>query len=236
MENSLVPGRKYLQVALDMPELEKAIMVMVDIVKTVSLDNVIVEAGTPLVKAWGTIAVRMLREAFNAYLVADTKTMDTGSLEARIMYEAGANMVTVLGVAPNETLEAAIKEARRRGRQVAVDMIAHPDPVKRAREAAEMGADMVIMHIGIDVQVARGVSASELLREITMLRRELPADTLIGVAGGIKPGDASALVAAGADVIIVGGAITRSEKPGRVAEKLLEEIMSTDTGRHGVLG
>ncbi len=218
--------RPWLQVALDTPRLEDALSVMLDIARRTDLDRVVVEAGTPLIKSWGARAVEILRGVFDTYTVADTKTMDTGRLEARIMFDAGADAVTVLGVAPDETIRSAVEEAVRRNRAVLVDTISHPSPVERAIEAAELGADGVIMHVGIDVQVKRGVTAAQLVEEIRLLRERLPRDKYIGVAGGLKPGNIKPLIDAGADIVIVGSAITRSDKPGLVAARIIEEMLS----------
>jgi len=84
------------------------------------------------------------------------KTMDTGSLECKIALESGANIVTVLGVAPNETIEAVVERARELKGYVMVDLINVRDIVKRAEEVESLGADMVCLHLGIDQQKRDG--------------------------------------------------------------------------------
>ena len=58
----------------------------------------IVEIGTPLLIAEGLGAVRAVCSAHPGMIVlADTKIMDAGGYEARLAFEAGADIVTVLG-------------------------------------------------------------------------------------------------------------------------------------------
>ena len=60
----------------------------------------IVEVGTPLLKAEGLDAVRMLHKEFpHLPIVCDAKTMDAGRGEVEIAAKAGASIVTILGVA-----------------------------------------------------------------------------------------------------------------------------------------
>ena len=58
-------------------------------------------------------AVRAFRDAFpEAKILADTKIMDGGHLESTLMFAAGADYVTVLGVADPATLAACVDAAR----------------------------------------------------------------------------------------------------------------------------
>jgi len=60
----------------------------------------IIEAGTPLIKQEGLRIISILKECFPEKLIlADMKTMDAGGLEAKLAYDAGADLVTVLAVA-----------------------------------------------------------------------------------------------------------------------------------------
>ena len=68
----------------------------------------IIELGTPLIKAEGLSAITAIKEAHPDKIVfADLKTMDAGELEADIAFSAGADLVTVLGVAGDSTIAGA---------------------------------------------------------------------------------------------------------------------------------
>ncbi len=216
-----------LQIALDIPDIFKALKLAAKISERLGCENIWVEAGTPLIKNWGTLAVKALKQVGECFVVADTKTMDTGRLEAELMIKAGADAVTVLGLADDQTIREAVEAARRRGRMIMVDLINHPDPVNRAIAVDKMGADIVLYHVGIDTQRRRGITATDMVEEIKMLGKRINAR--IAVAGGIKHGGAKPLVEAGAGIIIVGGAITKAEDPLASARKFLEEILGAKT-------
>ncbi|MEM0045326.1 MAG: orotidine 5'-phosphate decarboxylase / HUMPS family protein, partial [Desulfurococcaceae archaeon] len=105
-----------LQIALDMEELVKAVDIASKIALATKCEQVWIEAGTPLIKAWGKLAVKALKELTNCYIVADTKTMDVPELEAKVMFDAGASAFTVLGVADDDTLKEATEVRERYGK------------------------------------------------------------------------------------------------------------------------
>jgi 3-hexulose-6-phosphate synthase len=72
----------------------------------------IIELGTPLIKSAGLSAITAIKDAHPDKIVfADLKTMDAGELEADIAFQAGADLVTVLGVAGDSTIVGAVKAA-----------------------------------------------------------------------------------------------------------------------------
>ncbi len=210
-----------LQVALDTDNISFALRLASILSSELDREKLLIEAGTPLIKSWGTLSVKLLKEITQSKVVADTKTMDVGGFESEIMFRAGADIVTVLGLADDSTIIDAVKTARRYNGQVMVDLINCTDPVKRAEEVISLGADIILYHLGIDVQRRRGITASDMVNEIKKLAR---LNATVAVAGGIKPGKAKPLVEAGAEIIIVGSAITKADDPLSVALRLVEEI------------
>ncbi len=163
------------------------------------------EAGTPLIKAEGLNIVRMLKQRFpKATIVADLKTLDAGRIEVECAAKAGAGVVNILAFAPDSTILEAIDAGRKYGALVSVDLIGHPDPVTRAQEAQELGADLVNVHCPIDLQM-RGLDPFETLRAVASA-----VSIPVSVAGGIHSESAADAVAAGAGIVIIGGAITKS--------------------------
>lgn len=215
-----LPPLPALQVALDFTDLGDAARVAVAAVEG---GAAIVEVGTPLLKAEGVRAVRVLRRMFpDKLLVADTKTMDTGALETALVGEAGADVVTVLGVADDETIRGAVEEAGRRGMLVFVDLISHPDPVGRAEQLSGMGVDIVGIHVGIDVQTGRKLTVAEQAHLVRRVSRVF--DGVVAVAGGLKADTVAPVVEAGAGIVIVGSAITRSPDPRGAARMVVEAM------------
>ena len=65
----------------------------------------IIEIGTPLIIKEGLKSVLKIKKKFPKQTVlADLKIMDAGLLEAQIGFDAGADIVTVLGLASTKTL------------------------------------------------------------------------------------------------------------------------------------
>ena len=193
----------HLQVALDLMQLNRAVAIAREAVEG-GADWI--EAGTPLIKSEGAEAVRTLRREFPSLkIIADTKTMDTGSFEVEIMAKAGADIVTVLGLADDATIEEAVMAGRKYGAEVMVDLINVPDRVARAKRVQELGASYVCMHMGIDTQMRGEEPPVDVLRRIVS-EVSIP----VAVAGGITAENAGEYVEAGASDVIVGGAIIKT--------------------------
>ena len=205
-----------LQLALDFTELERAIKVAEEAIAG-GVDWL--EVGTPLIKSEGMRAVREIRKRFkDRVIVADLKTMDTGRLEVEMAFKAGANVAIVLGVSDNSTIKEAVEAARNYGGFIMVDIMNVPDPVKRAVELEKLGVDIICVHVGIDQQM-KGMDPIKLLEEI---RDKVSVP--LAIAGGITSETAGIAVEKGADIVIVGGAITKAENATEAA-RLIKEAM-----------
>ncbi|MBI5025618.1 MAG: orotidine 5'-phosphate decarboxylase [Nitrospirae bacterium] len=204
-----------LQVALDLLSIEQAIKVAEAAVDYVD----IIEAGTPLIKSEGIRAVEALRENFEEKTIfADMKIMDAGALEARMAFEAGADIVSMCAQASIETITEAIGETRRWNKKAVVDLIGCRDWVLRAKELKHLPIDCFCLHTSLDEQT-KGKRPFERLEGFV---REMHLPYCI--AGGIKPGDIPLIMPFGPSIIIVGGYITKAESPGDAARKVKEAI------------
>ena len=206
----------YLQISLDNPDLEKAKKVIAQLPGS---DRIIIEVGTPLIKRYGTRAMNDLRQTSkDAFMVADLKTLDVGKVEVDIAYEDTADAVVASGLAPPETLDAFVHEAKRLGIYGVVDMLNVEDPVAKLRSLKEF-PDVVILHRGIDQESGRtcGLERIKIIRQAFSEKR-----FLIAVAGGIVPETAKEALEQGADVIIVGRYVTQSKDIERAVRDFLE--------------
>ncbi len=194
--------RPVLQVALDFENLSRALAAATEAVDG-GADWI--EAGTPLLKSEGLDAVRELKKACPGHrIVADMKVMDTGAFEVEIAAKAGADLVTVLGAADDDTIAEAVRGGELYGVEVVVDLLGVADPVARARRAAELGAAAVCYHVGIDMQM-RADAPFERLAAVAAA-----SPVPVAVAGGLTSETVAAATRAGAQILIVGGAITKS--------------------------
>lgn len=209
-----------LQLALDFVDLPRAVMVAAEAVEG-GVDWL--EAGTPLIKSEGLEAVRELKRRWpGSTIIADLKTMDAGRFEMESAAKAGARIAGVLGAASDATIAECIAVARNYGLEVIVDMIEVSDPVERARQAEAMGADYIGIHTAIDQQM-RGETPFATLRRV-----KEAVSIPVSVAGGINSETAAAAVAAGADIIVVGGAIIKSADARQAAREIRQAIDSGD--------
>ncbi|AEA47415.1 bifunctional 5,6,7,8-tetrahydromethanopterin hydro-lyase/3-hexulose-6-phosphate synthase [Archaeoglobus veneficus] len=218
----------YLQIALDLTSLEEVIRVLQQIPES---DHIIYEVGTPLAKRYGAEVILKLREVKpNAFFVLDLKTLDTGNLEARMAADATANAVVISGLAPVQTIVKAIKEAEKTGIYSVVDMLNVEEPVKRLEKISEAGVmpNVVELHRAIDVE---GIApppwtyAKEVKEKFNVL---------VGVAGGLRPENMGEAIAAGADILVVGRAITRARDIEGAARRFLV-AMKPDTDQFRIM-
>ncbi len=191
-----------LQIALDFVTLNRAMKLAEEAVEG-GADWL--EAGTPLIKSEGLDAVRELRKRFpDKTIIADMKIMDAGRVEAEAAAKAGANIIGVLGVSSDATIKECIEAGRNYGFDVIVDMIGVSDVATRAKQVEEFGATYVGIHIAIDEQM-EGISPFEKLKQIAEA-----VSIPIAIAGGVNSETVVDAIDAGASIIVVGGAITKS--------------------------
>ena len=208
-----------IQVALDIPNKDEALK----IAKQVAPYADIIEIGTPLLKAEGLKVIKEMKREFPYLLIlADTKTMDVGALEAKIVFDAGADIMTVCAQAELETIESAITQAKNQDKKVMVDFIGVKEKISRGKEIEPLLPDYFSFHIAIDIQSAKGISFSEIEKFCKSF--SVP----IAIAGGLKPKDIKYLIPFNPEILIFGGYITKSRNPKEAILKIKEEIYATE--------
>ncbi|WP_138418745.1 3-hexulose-6-phosphate synthase [Aquibacillus sediminis] len=205
-----------LQLALDLVNIPEA----KEVIKEVEASIDIVEIGTPIIKIEGLKAVQEIKEAFpKLQVLADLKTMDAAAYEVQKASEAKADIVTILGVAEDESIKGAVEEAKKQGKEVLVDLIAVKDIAKRAKELDLLGVDYICVHTGYDLQ-AVGKNSFEDLQTI----KDVVKHAKTAIAGGIKLDTLPEVVKVQPDLVIVGGGIAGQEDKKGVAAKMKEII------------
>ncbi|MEG1475987.1 MAG: 3-hexulose-6-phosphate synthase [Longicatena sp.] len=201
-----------LQIALDTLTLEES-MALLDETK----DYVdVIEVGTPFIIEEGMRPIRELKKRYpNLEVLADTKIMDAGELEADYAFRAGADIVTVLGASHDETVLGALKAAKKHGGKIMIDMIAVKDLATRTKELDAMGVDLICVHTAFDVQSTQKGPLDELKLVNTLVKHAKSA-----VAGGVKLATIDDIVREGAEVIVVGGAISNASERANMAKEM----------------
>ena len=191
-----------LQLAIDLLNKEDAAKLAQEVEEFVD----VVEIGTPIVINEGLPAVELMSKSVSKpQVLADLKIMDAADYEVSQAVKFGADITTILGVAEDASIKAAIDEAHKHNKELLVDMIAVQDIEKRAKELDEMGADYIAVHTGYDLQ-AQGQSPLENLRKV----KSVIKNSKVAVAGGIKPDTIESIVSEDPDLVIVGGEIGRA--------------------------
>jgi bifunctional enzyme Fae/Hps len=206
----------YLQISLDNPDLERSKRIIEQLPGS---DRIILEVGTPLIKRYGTRIINDLRQvAKDMFMVADLKTLDVGKVEVDLAFDETADAVVAAGLAPAETLDSFIHEAKRLGTYAVVDMLNVEDPIKKLKTIKEF-PDIVILHRGIDQETGRTLGL-DIIQEMRQTFKD--KKFLVAVAGGIIPETAKDALQKGADIIIVGRYITQSKDVIRAVRDFLE--------------
>jgi 3-hexulose-6-phosphate synthase len=205
-----------LQLALDLVDIPGAI----ELVKEVEEYIDVVEIGTPVVINEGLKAVKEVKAAFpNLTVLADLKIMDAAGYEVSQAAAAGADIITILGTAEDESIKGAVEEAKKQGKEILVDMIAVKDIAARAKELDELGADYICVHTGYDLQAVGKNSFADLHTIKAVVKNAKTA-----IAGGIKLETLPEVIKEQPDLIIVGGGITSKEDKQSTAREMHELI------------
>ena len=205
----------YLQIALDLPSIEAVKEVVAQIP---SNDNVILEAGTPLIKKMGISVISAMREfAKDSFIIADLKTMDVGKVEVDMAFDETADAVCCAGVASAATISDFAYEARRLGIYSFLDMMEVENPLEKLKTLKEL-PDGVILHRAIDTE-RTAEPRWDWIQEIKEAFKG--KRILVAVAGGIDPRTAQKALDGGADILIVGRYITQSRDVERAVEEFL---------------
>lgn len=209
-----------LQVAIDLLNTKEMIEISQKLYSVVD----IIEVGTPVIMLEGLHAVTALRKSLpNSLILADTKIVDGAKLETQYAINAGANIITVLGVANDKTIEDCIETAHKNGCSVLVDLIGVKDVATRSQEIDEMGADYISVHTASDIQSEKNNPLQDLASISKVVK-----NSKIACAGGINLSTIHQIMEFKPDVIIIGSAITSNEDPYKVAETYYKLIKEND--------
>jgi 3-hexulose-6-phosphate synthase len=201
-----------LQLALDTPDLARELALAGKVAAHVDL----IEAGTPLLIREGIRVVRELRRRHRGRpIVADIKVIDAGEPIAELAFAAGANVVTVLGCAPDEVFERVVRSAKRYDGQVMADSLSVTNIPERARQLSELGVDSLCLNRR---GFKRAKNREERISQIAELIAKI--DLPVYLAGGIDLTELTFLRELPLAGVIVGAAIAEAPSPVEAAKKM----------------
>lgn len=218
--------KRYLQVAFN-NTLEDASRIIYSLPQT---DRILIEAGTPLIKNYGSEAIRFLYRnwslrlsgtSYLPYIVADLKTMDRGETEVKTAQNAGASAAVALGQSPLETLNVFIKSCKESGLDSMIDMMNVDQPVKILRKLKTI-PKVVILHRGVDEEIFNPDKPIPYLQINKVLAG---FNVIISIAGGDTIREVQRAVFNGANIVVVWKNFYEySSDIGELAESFLREI------------
>lgn len=207
----------YLEVAFDIPDWRRVEGVIRALPRK---EAIVIEAGTPLIKRYGVEVVRKIHQIRpDSVVLADLKTLNSGRREARMAAEATADVVAFAGVAPLRVQEEVIEECHKRGVMPLLDTISLHDPIPVLKQL-RVKPDIVELHRAIDLELTGAGYQWGDIPEI----KEVIGGGLVAVAGGIKVPKVKEAMASGADILVVGRAITCAKDVHGAAMAFLREM------------
>ncbi|MGP4080032.1 3-hexulose-6-phosphate synthase [Pseudalkalibacillus sp. R45] len=178
----------------------------------------IIEVGTGVIKEYGMSIVREMRNRYPDHVIlADMKTCDAGRHEAHQVFEAGADIATVMAFSAGQTITDTLRVANEAGKQIMIDLL-EVHSKERIAEIEQLGVHLVSLHIGKDKQ-----TEGDFDTELFSLIKEF--DFEVAVAGGVNLDSLPLILQEKPDIIIVGSAITGSDQPKETAANM-KKMMS----------
>lgn len=196
--------KKYLQIALN-ASMSDAYSVIRSLPQS---DRIIIETGTPLIKAYGVNAISDIRNwwanrlsgtPYLPYVVADLKTMDRADTEVMIARSAGASAAICLGQAPIETISRFILTCKNSGIDSMVDMMNIDNPVSILRKL-KSAPDVVLLHRGVDEETFNHDKPIPYI-QINKIRSSF--DVAISIAGGDTVREVQRAIFNDANIVVV---------------------------------
>ena len=229
-----------LQVTLDTPSIDHCAELVEQIHEYVD----VVEVGNPLIIESGLSLVQELRNEFPQIgICADAKIVNSGHYIASRCFNRGASIVTIMGVAPDQTVEGAVAAAELAGGEIMADLTGIADVATRARELEELGVRYLCAHTGfedrqlasnplsdaqpgITRRILTALGYDDPLRELDLIRANTTGTALPAIVGRIDEENIDQVVERGPELILIGRAIVGAVAPAQAAADLREHFVS----------
>ena len=228
-----------LQVTLDTPRIDQCAEIVDQIHEYVD----IVEVGNPLIIESGLGLVEALRNEYPQMgICADAKIVNSGHYIASRCFDKGASIVTIMGVAEDQTIEGAVAAAELVGGEIMADLTGIADIATRSRELEDLGVRYLCGHTGYEDRqlasnplsdarpgIARAIRSvlgyDNPLRELDLIRANTTGRALPAIVGRINEQNIDEVVAHEPELILVGRAIVTAIAPAHAAADLREHFV-----------
>ncbi len=185
----------------------------------------VIEVGTILCLAEGMHAVREIRALFPEKIVlADVRIAEAGGLISKLVFEAGANWVSVVSGASLNTVEMVVAEAQKHGGDVQIELF-DGWTMEDARRWHDLGVRQVITHRSRDLEAKGELTWSQ--RDFDEIHSLAEMGFQVTVTGGIGLKDIPLFAGVPVFVFIVGRGIYKAQDPAAAAKEFHDAIHAT---------
>ena len=200
-----------LQVALDRLPLARAVA----ITEAVAARTDWVEVGTSMIKQFGQEGLlELVAAAGGTPVLADLKTADDVRFEFEMAFAAGATSVTVLGLAPDVSIDLAVEVTDEHGCELVVDLMG------LTRQRIEELAARLPQRARLAPHVSKDAQRGAGNRRVQDLLGSWSHGRRLALAGGLTARDLPALADEPELRVIVGSAVTKAGDPAAAVEEL----------------
>jgi len=197
-----------IQLALDRIDLERAKYIAKEAKDYID----IIEVGTSLIKDYGKKAVSFIKKNFkDKVILADVKTCDEGEYEFRAMFEAGADIATVMGNSPIETIQICYDISKEYNKDVMIDLM--ETSKSKIEELKKFHNAIFFVHLPKDNKCGNLIDnfnrCSDLYKDIKR----------IALGGSVTKEILKDILIINPEILVVGSAITKSRDIGLSAKE-----------------
>ncbi|HDH41453.1 MAG TPA: hypothetical protein ENG12_03495 [Candidatus Altiarchaeales archaeon] len=203
-----------LQIALDLVDLDDAMRIANEAVATGYVDWI--EVGTPLIKSEGLRAVRRIKENFPGKRIVVDMDVISHPIEFEAAMNTGADIILISGTAPENIVEKCVKESRKAGVEIMVDLTGITSPSDSLQRLEDMDIDYLLISFDDLERISNSV--------VTPIAVAIDPDTK-------KAADAVDL---GASVIILSESIAKADNIQEVVRNIKRAI-SRESGTNEII-
>lgn len=213
-------SRSKLQLVLDNPDLTASLAAAQKAQSQVD----VIEVGTILAVENGMQAVRIMKSLFPDHIVlADIRIIKAGGKLAKLAFDSGADWVTVMSDASNDTIEAVVKEAKSRENKDVQIEINRSFTDEQADYWRSLGITQLIYHRSNEVVDEEEKWSPQVIERLKGLAEK---GFQLSITGGLAVDEIKLFKDVPVYCFIAGRRIANAEDPLSAAKAYKDEIIS----------
>lgn len=205
------------QIAIDTTTIKEAKKV---VEKAIAAGADWIEIGNPLIKFEGLKVVEKIRSEYpNIYIIVDLMIMAGPDKYVKAIKEFGGDNVTITALAPDKSIESAIKSCEKYNIKSTVDLFNVDNIVDEAIKYEKMGADYLMVHYGVDQK--KYLTVKPFLKQLKDVSSKVSIPISYATYGINEALDA---VENGADIIVQGEPLISNINAGDKLSNFIKKV------------